>query len=1032
MASALPIRVLQQDADIRGEVAMPSAALRAAHCPSTGHHAGHRPAAARGIAYCLLAVALLAPGGAVAADDCLQQIAVQPGRSVDVAVSASRLLIEEVGTDIEYRWNASEDFTAVATPPDRLGFDVLAARSRTLTLRIREGQGGGQIRIGSCLDDADATFFSGLAALQTRSLEAGRDAARAALPALTYLRRWPLAARHAGWVSSAHANVLASAGENNAAETAFLDSSRDWQQAGRPDRAAIALMAAGDNASRANRFDVAREWLTQARDELERLGVTYYALRSEGALCTVLAREGRYREAIACEEQVIARWNVQQEKRETAVREISVANLYLRFKENGEAQQHFLRAEAVEIVLPPPLRARLQTGLGNLALSRGDLPDAAKRYALAIQLRGNNGLPAEQANLDLKLANLARFAGAVPERQRLLQAASTSLSGTENPLPSAELDLLLGEALLQRGDAAGGLAAARRAASVCLNRAAADCINDSALLEIEALLDLGEIDAAESKLTTLERNALSTLPRRTVLTARLDLINGNAKRALQRLTASAPSDDAPSFRVERTLLLAQALAHTGQRNSALKELQTTLLDQAARIVRWPSIALRISARERVARLQAAMFDQILSDADDTIPDDDFIYLRTAIDTVSALRLFAGANNAPLSTNLREALSAAVSDGSFARQRELFSALTATDAGAGIISPPISTAAGVPNLPDTLVILPLGGEREFHLLAVQSGKAKRCLRWPIAQYRDLVARFTSALDGDTTEFVALQTVAESIHSAIRHCHADARSPRHWQVVRVAGTPALSWAWIAAATAQTEDEPTVTHTLDVAEQPPPPSKPRKLLLLDLDMPGVSPLPQASRELTELGAELRRRSIEIRQIHASDLPAEALLEELASSSAVHVVGHANPAAFGQLYQGLWYEAGGKPSLLTYPEIASSHLRAELVVLSACGTRADEQQAFGATAWLAEAFLAAGASHVIAAANPLSDAAAPLWTTRFHSALWSGADIATAARDARAALRASPHFRSPMYWAGIEHLAATSKSSRTEPSRE
>ena len=105
--------------------------------------------------------------------------------------------------------------------------------------------------------------------------------------------------------------------------------------------------------------------MTQARDELERVGVVYYALRSESSLCTVLSREGHYREAIACEEKVIPRWNIQEEKRETAVREISAANLHLRLKEQDRAQQHLLHAEAAEGALPQLLRARLQISLGN-------------------------------------------------------------------------------------------------------------------------------------------------------------------------------------------------------------------------------------------------------------------------------------------------------------------------------------------------------------------------------------------------------------------------------------------------------------------------------------------------------------------------------------------------------------------------------------------------------------------------------------------------------------------------------------------
>jgi hypothetical protein len=386
--------------------------------------------------------------------------------------------------------------------------------------------------------------------------------------------------------------------------------------------------------------------------------------------------------------------------------------------------------------------------------------------------------------------------------------------------------------------------------------------------------------------------------------------------------------------------------------------------------------------------------------------------------------FADAGGTPLPPPLREALSAAVAGGGFTRQRELLAALAANDAAALPAKPPASrrtaTAAA-----DTavLVLVPLAGAREFHLLAVRAGRVQRCLRWPVARYDDLAARFAAALDGETGELTALQAEAESIHAGIRRCSDGTAAPSHWQVVRIAGVPALPWAWIAAAVTDAAGEPTVTQTLAVSAEKPPLAKPSELLLLDLDMPQVAPLPLASREMALLDAELERHGIAARPLHAADRPAEAVLAELAAAPVVHVIGHANPAAFGQLYQGLWYEAAGKPSLLTYPEIAALRIRAGLVVLSACGTHAAATASSGTSAHLAEAFIAAGASHVVAAANPLSDAAAPLWTTRFHDVLWSGADVATAAREARAALRASPHFRSPRYWAGIEHFSAATE---------
>ncbi|WP_386066780.1 CHAT domain-containing protein [Tahibacter sp. UC22_41] len=1002
---------------------MPSAALRAAHCLSTGRHAGRRPAAARGIAYCLLAVALLAPAGAAAADDCLQQIALQPGRSVDVVVSASRLLIEEVGTDIEYRWNTGEDFTAVATPPDRLGFDVLAARSPTLTLRIRGGQGGGQIRIGSCLDDADATFFSGLAALQTRSLEAGRDAARAALPALTYLRRWPLDARHAGWISSAHANILTSAGENNAAETAFLDSSRDWQQAGRPDRAAIALMAAGDNASRANRFDVAREWLTQARDELERLGVTYYALRSEGSLCTVLARGGRYRDAIACEERVIARWNTQQEKREAAVREISLANLWLTEKNPDEAQAHFLKATEASPFLPPLLRARLAVSLGNYRLSLGDLSGAAKLFAQSAQWLESNGLPAEQANVDLKLASLARLAGAVPEQIRLLQDAQERLSSKDDPRRTADIATQLSAAQLQIGEAGPARESASLAARRCAAIDAEDCRSAAVAAEIHALLSLNQIEAARGLLDDLESaHSLDAL----LALAEFDLKTGRYENALARINVLRTEPNDGEGTVGLSILHARALNHLGSREQAQKLLEATLAQQTTMAAGWQSAALRISARSRLARVGKELFDLVSPDADRSISRTDAEIVERTIRTLSARRLFSGLGESHLDPDLRKRVSASLLGGSSKDQRELLIALT--NMASRSTTPEAATGqteAATAGLQDSdLVVIPLAGVERFKLILRKGRVDKQCLELPVERYYELVERFDAALDGDNVSVSREQAAAEDLFESVRGCFDGMPSPR-WYVVHSPGTPQLPWEWIAASGPAAEEEPVVINTFTVpTRQTQRLRRPRQVLLLDLDMPDSAPLPFASGEIKLLVQQFDKLGIATRHLRAADRPSDTVLAELSATEVAHIVGHANPASFGQIYQGLWYEAQGEPSLLTYPELVSTKVTADLIVLSACGTRANEQRKYGATSNISEALIAAGARHVVAAGNPLSDTAAPIWTRRFHEIAWSTGDAAVASKQARAVLRQTLHFRHPKFWAGIEYFAACTDS--------
>ena len=253
--------------------------------------------------------------------------------------------------------------------------------------------------------------------------------------------------------------------------------------------------------------------------------------------------------------------------------------------------------------------------------------------------------------------------------------------------------------------------------------------------------------------------------------------------------------------------------------------------------------------------------------------------------------------------------------------------------------------------------------------------------------------------------------------VRACDAGPTVAQRWTTVAVPGTRPLPWAWIAAAGPDPAAEPLVTTTFgfpqgrdEILERP------RLVTLLDLNMPHVESLPFAAQERSVLEDLLGTKGIPQRSVIGADATPEGVLQVLSASPVVHVIAHANPAAYGQLYQGLWFEAKREPSLLTYPEIAATPSQAELVVLSSCGTNVAAQSAFGATSRLAEAFIAAGAKRVVAASNALSDTAAPVWTRALHESIWKSGDVAAAARNARQVLRTSHHFRNPKFWAGIE----------------
>ncbi|MDY7094395.1 MAG: CHAT domain-containing tetratricopeptide repeat protein [Acidobacteriota bacterium] len=111
---------------------------------------------------------------------------------------------------------------------------------------------------------------------------------------------------------------------------------------------------------------------------------------------------------------------------------------------------------------------------------------------------------------------------------------------------------------------------------------------------------------------------------------------------------------------------------------------------------------------------------------------------------------------------------------------------------------------------------------------------------------------------------------------------------------------------------------------------------------------------------------------------------------------------------------------------EIASLHLEADLVVLSACRT------ALGKEIWgegiigLPRSFLAAGAGQILVSAWPIDDQATALLMEHFYRALLEeGQSPARALRQAQLRLREDDRWQSPYYWGGFLLIA----SPRSDP---
>lgn len=144
------------------------------------------------------------------------------------------------------------------------------------------------------------------------------------------------------------------------------------------------------------------------------------------------------------------------------------------------------------------------------------------------------------------------------------------------------------------------------------------------------------------------------------------------------------------------------------------------------------------------------------------------------------------------------------------------------------------------------------------------------------------------------------------------------------------------------------------------------------------------------------------QIARIDGAAATGDRLLQAVRDADLFHFAGHA------------WYGGRGgwdshlklaSDTVLTVRDILSLERAPRLVVLSGCETAAVGGSAAIAGIGLAQAFIAAGTEHVVAATRPIPDTAARDLADHFYRALNAGADPAGALRTAQIALaRATP----------------------------
>jgi len=196
--------------------------------------------------------------------------------------------------------------------------------------------------------------------------------------------------------------------------------------------------------------------------------------------------------------------------------------------------------------------------------------------------------------------------------------------------------------------------------------------------------------------------------------------------------------------------------------------------------------------------------------------------------------------------------------------------------------------------------------------------------------------------------------------------------------------------------------------------------QLLAMGNPLPSPAPLPDAAREVAEIGAGYTHGASLV--LTGASATAAAFREKAPSASVIHLAAHAGLNNSDPLSSYVQLGSGGKESgedgTLTALDIMALHLRADLVVLSACETALGSTGPGEGMIGMGWALSAAGASSSVLSFWKVDSAASKEFMTSFYRnlAMDGGAASRSAAlRQTELRMLQSPAYRHPFYWAAF-----------------
>lgn len=928
---------------------------------------------------------------------------------VVIVADAGFVRIRERDVDLEWAIDAGPATPAALRPP-RLGETWVSVHAGArLRLRAPQARSEGRASLGLHCGELPAV---------------GRCVAR-----LELALGKPAPAKHAADIEDrecaaldAHdqANRHSASGSAEASRERYLVVARRWRELGQADRAAAALLGVAEQSAHTGRNHRTLFEAYRAEIANRRAGNRFYAARALQTAAVAAGTLGFKAEADILGEVLLRRYARLQAWNEWANVQYNLGVGAIHTGDDAAARSRLQQIEALDpSLLQPIARGRAAYLRMSLALREGRLREAiqaADEAEASLAVAGQKGHLVASYRV---LADLHRMLGLHAEGLHFLRKALSSAPPMESPQRTARVLWALADIAGERGDL-------RRAQAMLY-------LSEAVFRKLGLVFEAGWTRAERLRIEWRRKRDAATILAAsqdigTEFTAPLCAIRAEAEVALGRpakalafLESAVCRPGTLDMVLDQASARAQALAALGHEREAREQLL-----HVARNVGTTShdsgMTLEYAVRRRLSRLHEAW---IASSAGAMASDMLQFVLATHAHTQGWTRQSKASGSASAAIGRALLADTAASSAEHAAAADQLVTTLARPAIDSSRDAPIrieDVQAGLAR--EEWMLLWLTGGHSGRALWISSDRVQVSELPGRGEMQSALAALHAALAGPRASPATAAERARELSGLLFAGAPTRAAPRRLQV--------LTNQWLASAplamlTWPGEEQPLVAGTdiswITSLSRVPPAHQHNGLSAPSLQVfvaaePGgaraqLPALPFADTEPGAISAARPELSVVARRAGAAELLAALQLD----NGFIHVAAHGLAQADHIGYSGVWLAPGGEPQFLSWIDVVDQRVRARLAVFNACqlgsAPGVDGQLGF------ATAVSAAGVENVIAASWQTSDAATRVWVPAFYRALNPAHPESSAAalRAAQLALRDSPHFRHPWYWASLAH---------------